>query len=395
MSESAALLNEGFFDKMQSAEGMTKLASYQADYVKDRLLEETFTSKIMTPKTVTRADLQVSVNHDTLVKMVQTEMATRAMVASYRGQPDVAYIQAPRYEVPFYAINSLRYEYNEDELMAYDIPIVDMVAKKMTNDIGEIRDRQFLLLCETAVEALQKEANSVAYTSKFSDSKAFTARNIAVNSLVEKGKVKGVDAVNNTVAAFDADGLYEDLIYPLQKDDLVKLFKTFVGRGGKGSRLRAEQVLLTDYDFEDLNLWTISDNGDKIVGETTVEGYKYKTLIGRTYQRTLKTDIARPGSIWAFAPEEYLGGFMILRKQQVWNNRDMKKYAFQGGETIGMHIGNVSAVRKLELFTGSVDDTSTANTTYSADYLPEEEENLGKLNNLVAEGQSFPQVSGF
>lgn len=395
MSDSAALLNEGFFDKMQSAEGMSKLASYQADYVKDRLLEESFTSKIMTPKSVGRADLQVSVNHDTLVKIVQTEMATRAMVGSFRGQPDVAYIQAPRYEVPFYAINSLRYEYNEDELMAYDIPIADMVAKKITNDIGEIRDRQFLLLCETAVEALQKEANSIAYTSKFADNKALTARNVAVNSLVEKGKCKGVDVINNTTAVADADGLDEPLIYPLQKDDLVKLFKLFVGRGGKGSRLRAEQVLLTDYDFEDLNLWTISDNGDKIVGETTVEGYKYKTLIGRTYQRTLKTDIARPGSIWAFAPEEYLGGFMVLRKQQVWNNRDMKKYAFQGGETVGMHIGNVSAVRKLELFAGSVDDTSTSNTSYAASYVPEEEEKLGKLNNLVAEGQNFPQVSGF
>ena len=58
---------------------------------------------------------------------------------------------------------------------------------------------------------------------------------------------------------------------------------------------------MTDYDHLDFNNWVLSDVGDKIVMETTVDGYKYKQVQGLKFFKTLKTDILRPGNLYAFA----------------------------------------------------------------------------------------------
>ena len=396
MDTPGALLNEQFLDKYDTPDGKIKIAGYGADFIKDRIREEGFIGQVLTEKPVTRQDLQVSVNHEGLVKIVQTEMAQRASTMSFRGQPDVVYIYAPRYEVPFYRIGSPRYEKTEIELMSYDIPLTDMVMKNIANDLEEIQDRQGLVLFETAVESAQKNANGVAFTASFSDTKAFTAGNIAAKNVKEVGKCKSIDVINNTAAGGGTASLNEDLIFPVQKDDIIKLKKLFIGTGGKGSRLRAEKALWSDADFEDINSWTLSDTGEKIVGETTVEGYKYKTVVGLRHFRTLKTDILRPGNIWAFAPEEYLGGFYSLNKLKFYTDKERDKFSFEGWKDIAMHLGNVHAVRKIELYAGSSDiNTSTDNSAYASNYQPVLEENLGILNNLVAEGQSFPQVTNF
>ena len=65
---------------------------------------------------------------------------------------------------------------------------------------------------------------------------------------------------------------------------------------------------------------------------------------------------------------------------------------------VGMYIGNVAGCRKLELYAGSVDLAGTGqtdNTTFKTPYIPVAEKDLGKKNNLVAEGGTFPQINQF
>ena len=142
--------------------------------------------------------------------------------------------------------------------------------------------------------------------------------------------------------------------------------------------------------------------GDKIVGETSVDGYKYSTVIGRKFIRTLKTDILRPGNIYAFTAPEFLGGFMVLNKTKFYADKERNRVSFEAWEDIGMYIGNVAACRKLELYAGSVETSAEApvgnfpaNNSVTTRFSPKPEKELGKLNNLVEEGQTFPQVAQF
>lgn len=389
-----ALQNEMFIDKMSTEEGRTKLAGLSAELLKDRIREEGFLGMILTRKPVTRQDLQVSVKHQGMVKIVQmTDLRTGAMTASFRAQPEVSYFSAPRFEVPFYRINSKRYEYQEIEIKSYDFPITDVVMKHISNDVEEIEDRQGVLLFETAVQAVQKKANGLALTADFGNGTACTAYNVLNKTCVERGKCKSNDVVANTTATSQATGINDTLIHPLQKDDITKLQKLFIGTGGQGSRLRAEKMLMTDYDHLDFNNWVLSDVGDKIVQETTVDGYKYKQVQGLKYFKTLKTDILRPGNIYAFAPEEYLGGFMQFGKLTFYTDKERDKYSFEAWSDIGLYIGNVAGVRKLELYALSVDAGKEGTTASS--YQPMAEADLAQLNNLIAEGGAYPQVTTF
>lgn len=398
------VLNELFLTKLDTEAGKEKIAQLGSDYIRDRLREESFSAKVLAKRQVSRSELQVSVNHDYLVKIVEIEPQSRAMSMSFRGQPSVKYYTGDRFECAFHTVGSLRYEQTEQELMAYSMPITQIIRQNIVNDIAEVEDRVFLGHIESACQALQKDANGLAISALFTDDKCFTARNVAKTSggVKEVGKAKGIDAIANTAAGADAAGLSENLIFPVQKDDMIKLFQLFTGTGNRGSRLRCDQFLITDTDFEDINSWALADMGDKIVGETSVDGYKYSTVIGRKFIRTLKTDILRPGNIYAFAAPEFLGGFMVLNKLQFYADKERNRVSFEAWEDIGMYVGNIAGCRKLELYAGAVEVSNGQGGTngateqaYRAKYLPVAEDQLGKKNNLVAEGGTFPKIQQF
>jgi len=392
------VLNELFLTKLDTEAGKEKIAQLGSDYIRDRLREESFSAKVLAKRQVSRSELQVSVNHDYLVKIVEIEPQSRAMSMSFRGQPSVKYYTGDRFECAFHTVGSLRYEQTEQELMAYSMPITQIIRQNIVNDIAEVEDRVFLGHIESACVALQKDANGVALTSAFGTGNCTSARNIMTNSIKEVGKAKGIDALANTAAVDNAAGEKEPLIFPVQKDDMIKLFQLFTGAGGRGSRLRCDQFLITDTDFEDINSWALADMGDKIVGETSVDGYKYSTVIGRKFIRTLKTDILRPGNIYAFAAPEFLGGFMVLNKLQFYADKERNRVSFEAWEDIGMYVGNIAGCRKLELYCGAVDGPTAGNPStfpLKLDRTPVAEDQLGKKNNLVAEGGTFPKIQQF
>jgi hypothetical protein len=392
-SVSNEVLNDLFINRLDTPEGREKTAAKVEDWIHDRLREEAFVRNILTPRKVTRSDLQVSVNHDTLVKIVEVEPQSRAMTMTFRGQPDVRYYRAARFEVPFHEVASERMEQTTQELLAYQFPITEVLRRNVLKDIQEVEDHTFLTHTEAACQSLQLEALGLALGTAFTVATAFTARNVADGSVPEVGKVKGVDAVLNTVAANDADGATEALVFPIQKDDFVKLFKLFPGSGGVASRLRCEQVLICETDYEDLALWTLQDLGDVKVGAITIDGWKFDTVLGRKIVKTIKTDILRPGNIYGFAAEKFLGGFLIFGKTEFFADKERNRVSWEAWEDIGMYIGNVAGVRKLELYAGSVEMAGAAGL--QATRAPLAENQLGAENNQVDDGGTFPSVVDF
>jgi len=378
-----------------------KFAAASSDFVKDHIREDSFCPKILPHVTVTRDDLQVSVNHDTLVKIVSTEPRTRAASMSFRAQPEVVYYTAPRFEVAFFEVGSPRYEQTKQELLAYDFPITDFIKKSIVMDIGAIKDRILVNYSEQAVQSMQQAAQSLVFGAVYADTAAFSAFNVNAGTAYEVGKIKGVDVLQNCAAANASDGLDEDLYYPPQKDDFIKLRKLFPGYGGTQGvsygRLRCEQLLITETDEADLAGWTFADVGDTIAGETAREGWKGDKVVGMRYVRTLKTDILRPGVIYAYAGQDFLGKWMTLNKMEFWADRERNRFSFEAYEDCGTYLGNVAAVRKCELFAGAVENVTTPadNASIRTRYLPVSEKDLGKLNNLVAEGITVPNLSAF
>lgn len=373
MSVPARVLNELFTTKLGSAEGKEKIAEYGGSFIRDRLREVSFTRKIIPPEQVTRADCQRSVNHDTLVKIVDIEPQSRALSISFRGQPTARFIRGAKAEVAFFTISSEIFQKTEQELLAYEMPITKIIEENSVKDIQEIEDREFLVNIEAAVQALQVEANGGVATPL-----NFTQIGLGVVEFsIRKGELARTAGVNDATAR------------PVQRPDVVNLFKLL-----DGNRLRAERLLMTEVDWDDILQWTVEDFGDKLQSETTVDGYKYNTLMGRAYIRTIKTDLLRPGNIYVFTKPEFFGKFYVLNNTKFYIDKIANMITFQAWEDIGMGILNIAAVRKLELYSGDANPATNADGLL-ANFIPVTEDALGAANNRVDQGLKFPQVSQF
>lgn len=371
---SARAFNDAFMTKVGSTEAREKLAEVAGSFIRDRLRETSYCRKVLPPEQVTRADCQRSVNHDTLVKIIDIEPRSRAMSVSFRGDPTVEFMRGQRAEIAFYSISSQIYQKNEQELLAYEMPITKIIEENSVKDIQEIEDRDFTLHIEAAVQALQAEANGGVPT-------ALNWTNINAGSVVEFSVRKGELA--------RSAGTDDATVRPIQRPDIVNLFKML-----DGNRLRCERLLMTEVDYDDLLQWTAEDFGQQIQSETVVDGYKYNTLLGRPYIRTIKTDLLRPGNVYAFTKPEFFGKLFVLNNTKFYIDKVANMISFRAWEDIGMGILNVAAVRKMELYSADANPSTNANSLV-ASFRPVDEENLGALNNRVDEGLKFPNVTAY
>jgi len=374
MSVPARVLNELFSQKLSTGEGKEKIAEYGGAYIRDRLREVSYARQILPPENVTRTDCQRSVNHDTLVKVIDVEPESRAMAITFRGQPTARFIRAPRAEVPFFTISSEKFEKTEQELLAYEMPITKVIEDNTVKDIQEVEDREFTIHIEAAVQALQAEANSAATSPELSSN--------TIGTTVEFSVTKGEIARNFT-------GTPDATVHPLQRPDIVRLCKLL-----DGNRLRSERILMTEVEFDDINQWTVEDFGDKMQSETTVDGYKYSTLLGKAFVRTIKTDILRPGNVYVFTRPEFFGKFYILNQVKFYIDKIANLITWQSWEDIAMSVINIASVRKLELYSADASNAD-AQGLRDANFIPVIEEDLGAINNRVDKGWVFPQVQSF
>jgi hypothetical protein len=371
MSVPARVLNDLFSAKLNTSEGKEKLAEAGGTYIRDRLREVCFVDKIIPPEPVTRADCQRSVNHDTLVKIIDIEPQSLAMTITFRGVPTARFIRGPRAEVPFFTISSEKFEKTEQELLAYEMPVTKIIEDNSVKDMQEIKDREFLRHVESAVQAIQKEANAGVSTGLRTSTYAAT---------VKKSVIKGTAALAAGTDNFD--------VAPILRPDLINLFKLL-----DGNRLRADRFVISEPDYDDILAWTLSDMGDKMQSETMVDGYKYNVMFGRKMIRTIKTDILRTGNVYCFTAPEFLGKNYILNNTKFYIDKIANLITWQSWMDLAIAVVNVAAVVKLELYSGSV--TPTATDTGFASKLPLDEDQLGAMNNRVDQGLKFPDVSQF
>ena len=117
-------------------------------------------------------------------------------------------------------------------------------------------------------------------------------------------------------------------------------------------------------------------------------------------KRTIKTNILRPGNIYGFAAPEFIGDAYVLNDTKFYIDKIMNLITWASWIDIGVGIGNIASMCKLELYSGSVTPglDSGSNAVTDTGYqikLPVAEDELDEVNNRADEGLTFPQVNSF
>lgn len=351
----------------------TKVASRFGAYVKDKLREASFFEQIIPSETIDRSQCQVSVNHDSLVKIEYLAPKSRASVVTFRGEPNATFIRGTKVEVPFITIMSDMFQKPEQEFLAYDYPIGKVIEMQAVQDLSEVQDREGLIHAEAAVQALQAEANGGAVTS-------LNQTNLAAGNVVEYSIVKG------TLAKADTNN--NAVVHPVQRKDFVSLLSVIDGR-----RLETATLLISNIDWNSILAWTVEDSGSPNQSATMYEGIKSNKLLGKRFVRSVKTDILRPGNIYSFTSPEFLGRNYILNNVKFYIDKYINLVKFVAWKDVAMSFVNIASIAKLELYSGDASALNADSILPSVTPVPEEQ--LGAENNRAGNRQFFPNIVNF
>ena len=309
---SASTVNELFISKLNSPDGIEKVAQEGSAFIRQKLREVSFARKIINPQYVTKLDLQRSVNHDGLVKIVDIEPDSRAMVVNFRGNPDFKYVMGERFEIPFFMVSSEEFQKTEEELLAYEMPLTEVIERNSVLDIQRIEDESFLTTVDAAVSA----------------------------SATISGNYEASGEVGS-----------------IPKNKVKELFDVL-----DGNELRADTLLMDSTMFNRLFLYDATTVGDAVGSEMHVNGYSYATLFGRKLvvsNKVYKHDKNNAGAkvnllkdkVYAFTSQDFLGQFLVLNDTKFFIEKRKNIIIFAAYETIGMGIGNTASCGVLNLHT--------------------------------------------
>ena len=294
---SPRVVNELFLQKLASDEGVAAFSEVVTNYVRTKIREVSFIRQILPPQYPTQADVHPSVQHDGVVKIVDIEPDSKAMAVNFRGDAQYTYIEGERYEIPFFMISSDNLQKTEQELLAYTMPINQVIEKNTLFDIHDQEDKAFIAAVDAAIS--------------------------------ESGK--------SETGTFDTDGT-------VKKADFKKLFDLI-----DGDKLMCNTILMSSTMANRLMLYPATSVGDGIAAATFSQGpVGIQEVFGKRLIISNKTDLLG-NNIYAFTAPEYLGEFDILEDVKFWIKKEKNLVTFANYETVGLGIGNIKAVAKLTL----------------------------------------------
>ena len=312
-SISASTVNELFVQKLNTPEGIEKVSQEGSAFIRSKLREVSFARKIINPQYVTKADLQRSINHDGLVKIVDIEPDSKAMIVNLRGNPDFRYVMGERFEIPFFMVSSEEFQKTEEELLAYEMPLTEIIERNSVLDIQRMEDENFLATVDAAITLASGTGNpGTTVTGSYADATASEAGSIP-------------------------------------KSGVKDLFDSL-----DGNQLRCDTLLMDSTMFNRLFLYDATTVGDAVGSEVHVNGYSYATLFGRKLVVSNKkvkqdgTDLLN-NKIYAFTAPDFLGQFLVLNDTKFFIEKRKNIITWAAYETIGMGIGNTNSCAALTL----------------------------------------------
>jgi hypothetical protein len=293
-------LNELFLQRVET--DREKVAQESGAFVRSKLREVSFARKIINPEYVTKADCQRSLLHDGLVKIVDIEPDSAAIAMSFRGEPNRVYVEGDRFEIAFFNIASDKFQKNEEELLAYEMPVTEIIERNSIKDIQKIEDTTFINAINSAITTSGKTVT----------------RTLTVSGVME-------------VAGF------------------TQLFNCLEASSTGDNQLKTDVLLMNQNDFNKLVSIPATSVGSPAASEMFVNGYAYSTFLGKKLVVTNKGGLVPEGTIYAFPSQEFIGKYYILNDTKFWIEKRMNVISWAAYETIGMGIGNTNAAAKLVL----------------------------------------------
>jgi hypothetical protein len=296
-------LAAAFGEMLDSEGGTDTLREAGTQYVRQKMREESFVRKILPAEKVTKHDLQRNVKNDSLEKIVDLEPNSMAVAVNFRSDTIEQFVEGSRYAIAFHNITTPVYHKTEEELLAYEMPVVEIIERNSVKDVQAAEDRQFVKYIAAALKR-SNQWHSVA---------SAAAGNAAYTGAMTSGRF------------------------------LTRAIRVLE----QNNQLVADKLLMSKSTYTDLLGLGTEQLGDVLRSEVFQNGYMTGTLFGKQFIVTLKEDLVPYGAIIAFTSPDYMGNFYVLGNTKFWIEKKANLISWRTWETVGLGIGNIKAIGAL------------------------------------------------
>ncbi len=289
------VFNNMFAQAINDPTLLAKAAATTGTWIRERVLETSFLDEIITCNTITQNELDISETDDEPKKLAFIEPGATAATVNFRGDTSTKWIEAEKVFIPFKKIQTTKYQKNEAELLGYRYPITQVFEDKMVKAIAYQKDYSFITLTNECI------------TRMGSDSAATVS----------------ADMNRDTIAA----GL-----------NLLANYE-----------LNCGTILMSLRDWNIWNTAKAEDVGNDIANEMTSLGYQKKMITGTKAIVTNKKDYVAPGTLYFFAPADYLGENYVLADVKFEIKKDTDIISMVAWGYYGCAILNIRGAVKVTL----------------------------------------------
>lgn len=372
-------LNRRWAQNWNTGDGIEKNAAFNRRWIRDHADEASFFEKVIKADTVNPEECDRSVDSKTPVMIEEIREGSWAMPITFDGETSAEVRMGSRYMITFQKLQTAEHRYRLEELWTSRRPVVEQLKEDVAAAYVDAKDRVFVVYTEVACW-YSFQANQ--------PNQKLSLTELEAGNCTEEGVYKSTAAMLATDGAGNPDDNFT--IQPLRKEDGTILLRAFNTQ--QGEQLKANTMLVTEYDYVGVTDWDLSEVGDAKVSSSVNSVNGYNDLKDIRIVRTIKQRWLRPGNIYAWADWDYVGSHYRIGKVETYQEKRGSEVMFfsWGYEAFG--YGNIAGVRKLELFSASANPESAATEDAGVEVVQAFSEDHMILNNSAADHGWVPTV---
>lgn len=313
-SNEIPVFNDAFVEMVKAGQHKEAQVSAQA-FTRNKLREDSFAEKILTPIDISNDELDKSENPELLVKWNDREPDQAPAVTIPLGiVPDGYQFKGDRYPSYFSRLTSPMFSKDIDKLRSYQYDIRSIMLENSTKELATEIDTNFI-----------NKVNSVIGTVN-------TANSLNGMGLPQNVTISGGITRENMAEAFKVIQKLKVPFGPQQPD----------GGESKGVMLMNN---ITAMEFVKMGR---SEVGGDLAQQSFISGLPSEKLLGVKPIYTLKRDLVPDNVIYLFSSEEFFGKYYRLQPLTVYMETKAFFLQFFQYMNISLAIGNVRGAVRVE-----------------------------------------------
>lgn len=303
-----------WLDSSSGDQGAVKAAEASTDYIRTRVREGSIFRQILPPQPVGKEDLQASLTDDDPRYFGEIEPQTPGgIVQPLGGRPNAWYFFGQRYEARFARLQTPRFMKDVAQLLTYKMDLRQVLSDMSLKDLLSLEDTRSIQVVNNMLAPAQAAAG-------------------------------GPLAAGDTVAAtgnIQWRTINAGVTRTSMNDALSIMLNSNMG-------LRPSTCLINLHFALQIQKWDRTEFGGDIAQEVALKGFTERELFGCRFLITIKNWLVPNGTMYMFAPSEFIGKTLVLEDSTMHVKKDAFMVYFWSYQQVAQIWANIAGVCRAD-----------------------------------------------